>query len=83
MNYEDESGEYWSDDDGHYHREDGPACIWKSSNNYLYYEYFQHGKRHRLDGPAIDFKHLKEWYINGIQYSEEEFLRVVKMKVLL
>lgn len=47
--------------DGIIHREDGPAI---SYSNGAYQEWQVHGKTHRLDGPAIIGRTLKEWWIN-------------------
>ena len=34
----------------------------------------QKGQLHRLDGPACEYANGEKcWYINGIQYTEEEF----------
>jgi hypothetical protein len=71
--------EYWYNDEQELHRENEPAIVYISGATI----YFLNGKKHREDGPAIDFQNIKEWYINGVQYSEEEFLRIVKMKELL
>jgi hypothetical protein len=79
--------EYWYDDDGNYHREDGPSIIYNIGSCFWY----NHGKCHRLDGPAKIYSDtkdhsmiwLKQWYVEGIQYSEEEFLRIVKMRAFL
>lgn len=38
--------EFWYNSNGEYHRENGPAIIYTNIKK-------QHGKRHRLDGPAI------------------------------
>ena len=39
------------------------------------------GLRHRLDGPAIEWNNVdKEWYINGILYTKEQFDNKVKEK---
>lgn len=38
-------------------------------------EWFRDGKRHCEDGPAV-INHktgYKEWWLNGVQYSEEEW----------
>ena len=36
--------------------------------------WFQNGERHRLDGPACEWADgSKAWYINGIQYTENEW----------
>lgn len=33
------------------------------------------GKLHRLDGPAVEYTNgNKEWWINGVEYSKEDFL---------
>jgi len=46
--------------------------------------YYQHGKRHRLDGPAIDMINgIKLWFYNDIQvncHSQEEFESLIKLK---
>ena len=35
--------------------------------------WYLNGKKHREDGPAIEFSNgNKHWYINGVQYTEEE-----------
>jgi hypothetical protein len=72
--------EFWYNSNGEYHRENGAAVTY---NNIKKQHYYQHGKRHRLDGPAIKTPKYESWYIEGIQYSKEEFLRIVKMKYLL
>jgi hypothetical protein len=71
--------EYWHDDNMKLHRDDGPAVVGRNG----YFAYFQHGKRHRLDGPAVHDSLRENWYINGIEYTKEEFLRIVKLKELL
>jgi len=65
------------------HREDGPAIEltigfkgWILNNKY-----------HRVDGPAVEFSNgIHSWYLNGVYIkckTNEEFLRIVKMKVFL
>jgi hypothetical protein len=61
---------------GLYHREDGPAIEFADGSGHWY----QNNRLHRLDGPAVDWIDRKEWYIDGLMYSEEEFLRIVKLK---
>ena len=34
-------------------------------------EYYQTGRRHRLDGPAFECIDFKEWYINGLLHRED------------
>ena len=51
----------WYNEFGSYHREDGPAVIWKNGNTQWYFN----GKCHREDGPAIELVGgTKKWYIN-------------------
>jgi hypothetical protein len=54
---------FWYNENGIYHREDGPAVEWVDGAKTWYFN----GKVHRLDGPAIepcDGK-IYYWYING------------------
>jgi hypothetical protein len=98
-------GEFWYDDNWKYHRDDGPAIIFRYGVLRWYQHgkihrddgpaimktsgcvWYQYGKIHRLDGPANESANgHKEWFINGekiICKDNEEFLRIVKMKVLL
>lgn len=46
-----------------------------------YGEWYIKGKRHRDNGPAV-FYHLehvevKEWWLDGIEYTEEEFQHII------
>lgn len=42
-------------------------------------EWWFEGKKHRLDGPAIEKANgRKIWYIEGKEYTEEEFNKYVK-----
>jgi len=61
---------YWKNEEGEYHRLDGPA-IERAKGNKLWY---RNGKLHREDGPAFEGAHgCKEWYLEGSQYCEEKF----------
>jgi hypothetical protein len=40
---------YWKDENGEYHREDGPALIFSATD----YRWFFHGQKHRVGGPAV------------------------------
>lgn len=58
---------YFKDDE--FHREDGPAIdcavmkVWVKNH-----------QPHREDGPAVEVSDgTKEWFINGIEFTEEEF----------
>lgn len=58
--------EYY-DENGDYHRDDGPAVI---DNGQFWYK---HGKFHRLDGPAYSSYKEKSYWIDGVEYTEEQF----------
>ena len=53
---------------GSLHREDGPAIIYDSGNQYWY----SHGSLHRDGGPAIElYDGSKEWYKRGFCHRED------------
>lgn len=65
--------DYWTDDDGQYHRDIGPAKIMNMGGARLD-EWYQHGKIHRDNGPAritiqsidnVQKSTTEEWYRNG------------------
>jgi hypothetical protein len=65
---------------GEYHRLDGPAIIWHvHGTNYNYYAFL----KYKLLNPNTNLQQMQGWFIEGINYSEEEFARIVKMKELL
>jgi len=38
--------------------------------------WFLNGKRHREDGPAVEwYNGTKQWYLNGKELTEKEFLK--------
>jgi hypothetical protein len=52
-----------------FHRDDGPASVTESSQTW-----YQHGQRHREDGPArIWPEGLEEWWLKGIEYTDDTF----------
>lgn len=60
------------------HRLDGPAY-----ESLDYKSWYKKGKQHRLDGPAVE--HVdgkKEWWIEGKEYSEEEFNHIIEKRNL-
>jgi hypothetical protein len=72
----------WRLPNGLLHREDGPALEWNNGRK----EWHINGLRHREDGPAIEGNNNKYWYINGKQYTENEYkyeMRSRKLKKLL
>jgi len=64
------------------HRIDGPAVSYIDGHK----EWWINNKRHREDGPAIEWANgFKSWYYNGEQFfckNNEEFLRLIKLKIL-
>jgi len=81
---------YYFDDENRYHRDnDLPAIEWYDGSK----EWFQHGKFHRLTGPAGIYtssvpgdKGYSLWYLNGKRifvYSQEEFERYLKLKAFI
>jgi len=61
---------FFRDDNGKYHRDDGPAIILNDGS----ITWFKHGDRHREDGPAhIDKANgIEEWYLDGDYLTKEE-----------
>lgn len=55
---------------GEQHRDNAPAVECSIIGN----AWYKYGKLHRESGPAIDSKRAKQWYLHGIQYSEEEYI---------
>lgn len=57
----------WTDDNGDWHRTDGPAVIEGDSQHWCI-----HGKYHKEDGPAIIYEDgSKEWFLNGERHRED------------
>lgn len=57
-----------------FHREDGPAIIYKNGRK----EWWIDNKLHRMDGPAIEYEgRMKIFFINGDVYWEDEYWQKV------
>jgi hypothetical protein len=57
----------WVNEAGYLHREDGPAYeSFLVQKDKVYKEWWINGKRHRIDGPAIEstVMNYKEWWVN-------------------
>jgi hypothetical protein len=71
---------YWYQN-GQLHRLNGPAIEYPNGDK----SWYQNGLPHRLDGPAFEYaagyKH-RLWYLFGIQYDEEMYLRMRKPGML-
>jgi hypothetical protein len=61
---------------GKLHRKDGPAV--EHSNGAK--EWFINGKLHREDGPASNHTICYGWWLNGIQYTEQKYWKVMNLK---
>ncbi len=74
---EEDGNKFWFVN-GQHHRTDGPA-VENLSGKF----WFINDKPHREDGPAIEYSDgNKSWYLNGINYTEEEFHQeVIKIKL--
>jgi hypothetical protein len=65
----------WLDDRGLLHRVGGPAVVHTRCDTSCWYHF---GKRHRLDGPAVETGDgHDEWHVNGREFTEDEFYRYV------
>ena len=65
----------FSDPNGKYHREDGPAVEWHDGTKLWY----KHGKLHREDGPTIEwYDGYKAYYLEDIRYTEKEYWEKIK-----
>lgn len=58
----------WRNENGDFHREDGPAIERASGTK----EWLLNGQLHREDGPAIELTSgYKAWYLNGYLHRED------------
>lgn len=55
--------------DSIYHREDGPAVEYSYGAKHWY----QNGLLHRIGGPAVEDKNQKYFFIEGFEYTEDEY----------
>jgi hypothetical protein len=64
---------HWHNEEGHLHREDGPAVISKDGSQFWY----NNGKCHREDGPALIFPDGDEYfYLNDKRYTEDAYITI-------
>ena len=66
----------WTDSDGLFHRENGPAIIYKTGAEYWYCR----GVLHREDGPACIWKsgNINEWDIDGEYITKDEWIQYLR-----
>lgn len=63
----------WQNDEGLFHREDGPALEYTDSGK----AWWQNGRLHREDGPAIEFPNgHKEWWLHGRELDSLELFLI-------
>ena len=59
---------HWYNQEGQYHREDGPAAEYADGTKH----WFKNDRYHREDGPAIEYANgTKSWYLEGVKLTEE------------
>jgi len=84
IKHEDNLCIFFTDENGFYHNDNGPAYRSKISNLKFWKI---HGINHRLDGPAAEYSDgKKEWHLNGVRIlvnSQEEFERYLKLLVFI
>jgi len=63
------------DENGEFHREDGPALEWPNGIKVWY----KHGKVHREDGPAKDYGDGIHYYyfLNDRQYWKKDYDKII------
>ena len=60
----------WHNQNGQYHRKDGPAVKWVDGSK----EWWINGKSHRLDGPALEGPNgICFYFINDRELTEDEW----------
>lgn len=71
----------WKDEEGKLHRDGGPAMIYNNGTEIWY----QHGKRHRINGPAVsipltqaDPYDRNEYWLDGKQYGKWEWKTMIR-----
>ena len=70
----DEKGnKFWYNEDGKYHREDGPAVIWNDGSK----TWYKNGLCHREDGPAVECViDGPSWYLDGDYLTKTQFMDI-------
>jgi hypothetical protein len=52
----------WFNEEGEFHRLDGPAVVWVNGDK----EWYSKDRLHRRDGPAVELLDgTREWWVNG------------------
>ena len=75
---------HYTNKNGMYHREDGPAIEKPSSEfSQSYKAWYINGRPHREDGPAkIWSERYSKYYLNGKDYSKEDWEKeIIKIRL--
>jgi hypothetical protein len=78
ISYIDQDGSEWHWFNDSLHREDGPAVMYANGD----FAWYKHGKRHRLDGPAMYYNKCASWCVEGKKIdvkNQKEFEQYLKL----
>lgn len=59
MKIDEDGNRIWRNGWKNLHREDGPAVEHEDG----YKAYYRDGRRHRIEGPAVQLEHCKQWWV--------------------
>ena len=77
IEWDDGTKEWWKE--GKQHRENGPAVEMADGSKY----WIKEDELHREDGPAIEYADgKKEYWLNGMEYKEEQYYEKIKKQEL-
>lgn len=68
----------YKNDNGQFHRDDGPALILISGHK----SWYQNGKLHREDGPAVICDNAEMFYLNHVCLEKETWKKQILIKKL-
>ena len=59
---------------GKLHRVEGPAVTYTNGDK----SWWLNGYRHRIGGPAVEWANTTEWWLYGVQYTEDAYYHQLK-----
>ena len=59
---------------GKLHRVEGPAVTYTNGDK----SWWLNGCRHRIGGPAVEWANTTEWWLYGVQYTEDAYYHQLK-----
>ena len=68
------TSKYWTDENGEFHREGGPAVEYYTGEK----SWFIHGKRHRIDGPAVEWRENCMWFLDHEEYDFDDWIKALE-----